>query len=437
VDDAPNKRAISGALIDRRGDLASFRAKTRQRAEFVDDKEAKIAETEFEALYRLSSDHAAGLRELQRSLEHFLPHVQLVECERMLASLMNNRRRGSIGEQITCYGYYDYLTEARASGALSEDHLRIAHSVRLIRNEVFHEARPLAQDARRIINDFWTVMRQKTGACATLADELMLGAAMPIERIAQAQDIALRISNLAAFIEIEQMLRKVFDHLMRRDVVVMENINIPANGVSVGTVVNCILLSKGTVYHTLARLGFWDDLKNSVQHRHSLVHGRIEGSLSPAESQQVKRTWGVLRMLPQAILACRLVGRLETLLRELLASEGVGYDVVQKLWIQRLCRRLCDERNCMTLLASNGVGRGQIIWLGEFADQIMAKSLHPPGDAVLEKLRLLVSGISEAVYNPKKSFEIREHRGTRYLAESDKRNRIKHPKARRRGKQYD
>ncbi|MFN9110568.1 MAG: hypothetical protein ACK5XN_10930, partial [Bacteroidota bacterium] len=73
MDDAPNKRAISGAPIDRRGDLASFRAKTRQRAEFVDDKEAKIAETEFEALYRLSSDHAAGLRELQRSLEHFLP----------------------------------------------------------------------------------------------------------------------------------------------------------------------------------------------------------------------------------------------------------------------------------------------------------------------------------------------------------------------------
>jgi hypothetical protein len=102
-----------------------------------------------------------------------------------------------------------------------------------------------------------------------------------------------------------------------------------------------------------------------------------------------------------------------------------------KLWIQRLSKRLCDEKRCMALLANGGVGRSQILWLIDFSDAIFAENLDPVTSVDVAKLQSIALGIEKALANPlpvKSGVNLVK---TRHTARKDERNMRKHPKARR------
>ena len=430
-EEPPRPKGPKVEPIDRRGKLMAFKQSVRKEAVEDIPVEAPANETPYERLKRLETDPAANLKELQATLAYFVPHLQLIEIESMLGKLIPEQT-DSAGQPIPApQGLYALLLACRNHDALNGEELGLAHQVRSIRNELFHNNTPLTELSKKLITSFWEKLRLLTQATESTAIAVRNASVAPLDRITESQKEAGKISHLAAFIEIEQMLRKTMNHVLARNHVLRATFMMPAEPAGSVQAMNAISLSRGPINDCLKSLKFWDDIKASTTLRHDLIHGRSLSSISGADKRMLERSWGVLRHLPYAVWSKKLISRLEGRIRELLISEGVSSEVALKLWIQRLAKRLSEERRCMALIANGGVGSSQILWLIDFSDAIFAGKLDPVTSVDVAKLQTISLGISKALANPMPVRSASSHSNTRHAARKDERNLRKHPKARR------
>jgi hypothetical protein len=426
-EELPRPKGPKVEPIDRRGKLMAFKQSIRKEA--VEDIviEAPANETPYERLKRLETDPAANLKELQATLAYFVPHLQLIEIESMLGKLIPGSI-DSAGQPIPApQGLYALLLACRNHSLLNGEELGLAHQVRSIRNDLFHNNTPLTELSKRLITSFWEKLRLLTQAIESTAIAVRNASVAPLDRITESQKEAGKI----AFIEIEQMLRKTMNHVLARNHELRANFMMPAEPAGSVQAMNAISLSRGPINDCLKSLKFWDDIKTSTALRHDLIHGRSLSSISGADKRMLERSWGVLRHLPYAVWSKMLISRLEGRIRELLISEGVSSEVAQRLWIQRLSKRLSEEKRCMALIANGGVGSSQILWLIDFSDAIFAGKLDPVTSVDVAKLQTISLGISKALANPMPVKSATSHSNTRHASRKDERNLRKHPKARK------
>jgi hypothetical protein len=430
-EELPRPKGPKVEPIDRRGKLMAFKQSVRKEAAEEIPVEAPANETPYERLKRLETDPAANLKELQGTLAYFVPHLQLIEIESMLGRLIPETIDSAGQPAPAPQGLYALLLACRNHSLLNGDELKLAHQVRSIRNELFHNNTPLTDLSKKQIFSFWEKLRLLTQAGEGTAIAVQNASVAPLDKITDSQKEAGRIAHLAAFIEIEQMLRKTMNHVLARNHELRATFMMPTEPAGSVQAMNAISLDRGLIADCLKSFKFWDDIKASTTLRHDLIHGRSLSTISEADKYTLQRSWGVLRHLPYAVWAKRLIMRLERIIRELLISEGVSSEVALKLWIQRISKRLCDEKRCMALLASGGVGRSQILWLIDFSDAIFSENLDPVTSIDVSKLQSIALGIEKALANP---FPVKNGSTlakTRHTARKDERNMRKHPKARR------
>lgn len=430
-EEPPRPKGPKVEPIDRRGKLITFKQSVRKESAEEISVEAPANETPYERLKRLETDPAANLKELQSTLTYFIPHLQLIEIEAMLGRMIPTETNPDGTPAPAPQGLYALLHACRTHAILNGEELGMGHQVRSIRNDLFHNNSPLSELSKKLINSLWEKLRQLTHAGVSTAIEVRNASIAPLERISESQREAGKISHLAAFIEIEQMLRKTMNHVLARNHELRANFIMPLEPAGSVHALNAISVSRGLVADALKNLKFWDDIKASTILRHDLIHGRNLSTITQADKLKVQRAWGALRNLPYALWAKKLVNRLERIIRELLISEGVASDVAQRLWIQRLSKRLCEEKRCMALIANGGVGSSQILWLIDFSDCIFDGKLEPVTSVDVTKLQGIHVGIEKALANPMPIKSAKTVANTRHAAHKDERNRRKHPKARR------
>ena len=430
-EELPRPKGPKVEPIDRRGKLMAFMQSIREEAAEDILIQAPANETPYERLKRLEADPAANLKELQSTLAYFIPHLQLIEIETMLGQLVP-AETDTAGKPIPApQGLYALLLACRNHGLLNAEELGLAHQVRSIRNDLFHNNSPLSELSKKLITSFWEKLRLVTQAGESTALAVQNAAVAPLNRITESQKEAGKIAHLAAFIEIEQMLRKTMNHVLARNHDLRANFIMPVEPAGSVHALNAISVSRGKINDCLRNFKFWDDIKASTTLRHDLIHGRSLSTISEADTRMLQRAWGVLRHLRYAVWAKQLIIRLEKIIRGLLISEGVSSDVAQKLLIQRLSKRLCDEKRCMALIANGGVGSHQILWLIEFSDAIFAENLAPVTSVDVAKLQGIYLGIEKALANPMLIKSTKSVAKTRHAARKNERNMLKHPKARR------
>jgi hypothetical protein len=430
-EELPRPKGPKVEPIDRRGKLIAFKQSVRKETAEDIPVEAPANETPYERLKRLETDPAANLKELQSTLAYFVPHLQLIEIEAMLRRMIPTETNPDGTPAPAPQGLYALLLACRTHSILSGEELGLGHQVRSIRNDLFHNNNPLSELSKKLITSLWEKLRELSQAGERTAVAVRNASVAPLERITDSQREAGKISHLAAFIEIEQMLRKTMSHVLARNHVLWANFVLPTEPAGSVQAMNAISLSRGHIADTLKNFKFWDDIKASTVLRHDLIHGRNLSTITQADKLMVQRAWGVLRHLPYALWAKKLVIRLERIIRELLISEGVASEVAQRLWIQRLSRRLSEEKRCMALIANGGVGSSQILWLIDFSDAIFAENLDPVTSADVAKLQGIHAGIEKALANPLPLKSASAGAKTRHAARKDARNMTKHPKARR------
>jgi hypothetical protein len=430
-EELPRPKGPKVEPIDRRGKIMEFKQSVRKEATVDIPVEAPPNETPYERLMRLETDPAANLKELQGTLAYFVPHLQLIEIESMLGKLIPETTDSAGQPAPAPHGLYALLLACRNHSLLNGDELKLAHQVRSIRNELFHNNTPLTDLSKKQIFTFWEKLRFLTQAVEGTSIAVQNASVAPLDKITDSQKEAGKLANLAAFIEIEQMLRKTMNHVLARNHMLRANFIMPTEPAGSVQAMNAISLDRGLIADCLKNFKFWDDIKASTTLRHDLIHGRSLSTISVEDKQRLQRAWGALRHLPYAVWAKRLIIRLERIIRELLISEGVSSEVAQKLWIQRLSKRLCDEKRCMALLANGGVGRSQILWLTDFSDAIFAANLNPVTSIDVAKLQSIALGIENALANPSPVKSNNSAAKTRHTARKDERNMRKHPKARR------
>ena len=430
-EEPPRPKGPKVEPIDRRGKLMAFKRSLRREAAEDLPVEKPNDETPYERLKRLETDPAANLQELQATLTHFVPHLQLVEIECMLGQVIEKALSPNQDVPELPKGLYAMLSACQSLGLLNAEELRVGHEVRGIRNELFHRDRPLDEFSKKQITYFWEFLRTATQTLDGTCMEVRRAAVAPLDRINHSQREAGKISHLAAFIEIEQMLRKTMNEVLNSNEALRETFKMPKEPPGSIHALNAISLSRCAIADALKGLKFWDDIRHSLNLRHDLIHGRNLSKMAEEDNRRLRRAWGVLRHLPHAIVAKELVMRLERTIRELLISEGVESEVAKKLWIQKLSKRLCDERRCMRLLAAGGVGRSQILWLIDFSNAIFDGRLDPVTSEDAAKLRDILAGIEGAVANPPTISRVTTPAKTKHAAQHVARKLRKHPKARR------
>ena len=430
-EELPRPKGPKVEPIDRRGKLMAFKQSVRKEAEEDIQVEAPANETSYERLKRLETDPAANLKELQSTLAYFVPHLQLIEIEAMLGQVIPTGTETDGTPTTAPHGLYALLLAAQTHAILDSDELGLGHQVRSIRNDLFHKNSPLSELSKKLITSMWEKLRELSQASESTAMAVHNASVAPLDHITDSQREAGKISHLAAFIEIEQMLRKTMDHVLARNHVLRANFIMPVEPAGSFHAMNAISLSRGWIADSLKNFKFWEDIKASTTLRHDLIHGRSLATISKADKLMVQRAWGALRHLPHAVWAKKLVQRLEHVIRELLISEGVSSEVTKRLWIQRLAKRLCDEKRCMALLGNGGVGRSQILWLIDFSDCIFEGRLDPVTSVDVAKLQGIHRGIEKALANPMPIKSAKTVANTRHAARKDARNMTKHPKARR------
>lgn len=430
-EEPPRPKGPKVEPIDRRGKLIAFKQSVRKETAEDIPVEAPANETPYERLKRLETDPAANLKELQSTLAYFVPHLQLIEVEAILGQMIPTETNPDGTPAPAPQGLYALLMACQTHSILSGEELGLGHQVRSIRNDLFHNNSPLSELSKKLITSLWEKLRELSQVGESTAVAVRNASVAPLERITDSQREAGKISHLAAFIEIEQMLRKTMSHVLARNDVLRANFVLPAEPAGSVQAMNAISLSRGHIADTLKNFKFWDDIKASTVLRHDLIHGRNLSAITQADKLMLQRAWGVLRHLPHALWAKKLVMRLERIIRELLISEGVASEVAKKLWIQRLAKRLCDEKRCMALLGNAGVGRSQILWLIDFSDCIFEGRLDPVTSVDVAKLQTITHGIEKALANPLPVKITTNGPKTRHAAQKVARNLKKHPKARR------
>lgn len=186
-EEPPRPKGPKGEPIDRRGKLVAFKQSVRKKVSEDIPFEAPVNETPYERLKRLETDPAANLKELQSTLAHFVPHLQLIEIESMLGQMIPEVTDSDGKPTNPPQGLYALLLACRTHSILNGEELGLAHQVRSIRNDLFHNNSLLSELSKKLISSLWKKLSQLTQGGESSAVAVRNASLAPLECITESQ----------------------------------------------------------------------------------------------------------------------------------------------------------------------------------------------------------------------------------------------------------
>ena len=432
-EELPRPKGPKVEPIDRRGKrMLEYKAKLSANKEDTPTDPLPTDESPAEQLERVSTDPGASLKEIRQILLYFLPHVELIEIEMMLARcLPTSSAETTPSEHLP--RFHRLLQEVNTQGIIHSKTYQLADHVRKIRNGLFHENRQLTDDDTQKIKELWRVLEKSAPEFESLSQEVATSVDFGLKEVVGAQRTAKKLLAIAYLIEIEQELKRVLNELMTSDEV-LKNIYVqhtdqPGNSHAL----HAILSSNSNFYGALKRLHLIDDLKLSVSKRHELVHPK-EINDCPADTlRSIARAWRALRTQQEILKLDQTLFEIERQLRLFLQANGMAVAVTEAIRIQKLVKITCEDQAMVHRLNSAKVGRKMLLGLNELYIEIFDGTLQPPTAQYNTELLHILTGIQAATETSldANSQNLEANRHT-HSKKANTRNRLGHSKNRSR-----
>ena len=432
-EELPRPKGPKVEPIDRRGKrMLEYKAKLLANKEDTPTDPLPTDESPAEQLERVSTDPGASLKEIRQILLYFLPHVELIEIEMMLARcLPTSSAETTPSEHLP--RFHRLLQEVNTQGIIHSKTYQLADHVRKIRNGLFHENRQLTDDDTQKIKELWRVLEKSAPEFESLSQEVATSVDFGLKEVVGAQRTAKKLLAIAYLIEIEQELKRVLNELMTSDEV-LKNIYVqhtdqPGNSHAL----HAILSSNSNFYGALKRLHLIDDLKLSVSKRHELVHPK-EINDCPADTlRSIARAWRALRTQQEILKLDQTLFEIERQLRLFLQANGMAVAVTEAIRIQKLVKIACEDQAMVHRLNSAKVGRKMLLGLNKLYIEIFDGTLQPPTAQYNTELLHILTGIQAATETSldANSLNLEANRHT-HSKKANTRNRLGHSKNRSR-----
>jgi hypothetical protein len=370
-EELPRPKGPKVEPIDRRRKLMEFKARlARGASNLVVHK----AESPAEKLHRIKDDPAPDVIEAREIIAHYLPFIELVEIEQMLAVSL-----GQAGMAArTSGGLSEVLREAARLQILNGEMAQQGEDIRFLRNALFHDDISLRPEQILKINQFWHKVRLASESPPELAIELKSLSDLGERDIEQAKPALAKISPIAYLVEIEQALRKVRNHITRRQpsgsLGHAPNKRHPDNG----DALIAIKESKGKIAHALNKLGFMRDLWHVVGLRNKILH--LQADLKPDMDDAVKieRIWGACHNLGRILRINQSFLIIEQHLRDLLLSRTAISGNLRYWSLQRLAKKASEDSMILKQLESSGITKAKLMAVGKMGKKAEDETLNIP-----------------------------------------------------------
>ena len=369
-EEPPRPKGPKVEPVDRRGSLAKFKA---QRAQSTSHTKAFKIETQAEKLHRIKDDIAPDVTETREIIAHYLPFIELVEIEQILAVFL-----GSLGVAArTLGGLSEVLREAAKLQILNGELARQGEEVRVLRNALFHDDIELKPEQIVQINQFWNKLRIMSESPPELALELKTLSDLGERDIEQAKPALAKISPIAYLVEIEQALRKIRNHLTKRQT---DNLHHAASRrhPDNGDALIAIKESRGKVSYALEKLGFIKGLWLVVGLRNKVLHLQADLAPDKEDAAKIERIWGVCHNLGRIIRVHQSLLKIEEDLRSLLRTKSSISGEFRYWSLQRLAKKAADESSILQQLDSVGVTKAKLNTVRNFGKQAENETMRAP-----------------------------------------------------------
>ncbi len=379
-EELPRPKGPKVEPIDRRRKLMDFKARlARGTSNMLVHKDESPAEK----LHRIKDDPAPDVIETREIIAYYLPFIELVEIEQMLA--------GSIGQADmaakTSGGLSEVLREAARLQILNGEMAHQGEDIRFLRNALFHDDISLSPEQILKINQFWNKVRLASASPPELAIELKSLSDLGERDIEQAKPALAKISPIAYLVEIEQALRKVRNHITRRQPSGSQghapNKRYPDNG----DALIAIKESKGKIAHALNKLGFTRDLWLVVGLRNKILHIQADLKQDKDDAVKIERIWGACRNLGRILRVNQSFLKIEQQLRDLLLSRTAIAGNLRYWSLQRLAKKASEESMILKQLESAGITKAKLMAVGKMGKKAEDETMNIPNRDEFELLQ--------------------------------------------------
>jgi hypothetical protein len=303
---------------------------------------------------------------------------------------------GSLGVAArTLGGLSEVLREAAKLQILNGELARQGEEVRVLRNALFHDDIELKPEQIVQINQLWNKLRIMSESPPELALELKTLSDLGERDIEQAKPALAKISPIAYLVEIEQALRKIRNHLTKRQT---DNLHHAASRrhPDNGDALIAIKESRGTVSYALQKLGFIKDLWLVVGLRNKVLHLQADLAPDKEDAAKIERIWGVCHNLGRIIRVHQSLLKIEEDLRSLLRTRAAISADLRYWSLQRLAKKTSAESGILKQLESVGVTKAKLKTVGNFGKQAENETMRAPSKDDLELLQEICRQLSLA-----------------------------------------
>jgi hypothetical protein len=426
-EELPRPKGPKVEPIDRRGKrMLELKAKLSNHAENSPADAEPINESPAQRLERICADPGASLKEIREILLYFLPHVELIEIEMMLARCLAITPANPTDHGEHLPRFHQLLLEVNNREIIPSKTYQLAHEVRKMRNGLFHKNQQLTDINKQSIKELWRVLEKVVSEFESLSQEVDAAVDFGLKDVARAQKTANKLLAIAYLIEIEQELKHVMDELMVQDDV-LKNIFIrydeqPGNA----QFLKAILSSNSDIYGAFKRLHFIDDLKLTVRKRHELIHPREINDCPPETLSRIARIWGALRSRKEILNFDEALLKIESQLRLFLQANGTSAAATEDIRTQKLVKIACGDQTLIHRLNSAKVGRKMLLGLSDLYIEIFDGTLQPPTAQSNKEWLHVLSGIQAATETSlvinSQSFEVNRKSPTKKSGSRSRRN---------------
>lgn len=370
--------------IDRRGPLAKIKGSRTKSAPLG----ARDSETPAQKIHRIKKDIAPDVQETREVIEHYLPFIELVEIEQVLAILLIQD-----GLEARNYGgLSEVLQHAAEKHVLNGESLRLCDDVRILRNALFHEHIKLTQEQSGKIDRLWKKIVSMSKDPPALAMEMKAALDLGERDIELSKPTLERVAPIAYLVETEQALKKVFDHLTKP----LNAAPADARNYNNGFALLAIKESTGKISHALEDLGLVDDLRAVVGLRNKLLH--LQAALEPAKDDlaKIERIWNVCLQLGRIIRIHQCLLAIEGMLRGILRPKTTKPEDLEFFRIGRLSKRAIEESSILHQPELGGVTRAMLKGISDFWEKAKCGTLAAPTEDDLRAFQDVRSKLQSA-----------------------------------------
>jgi hypothetical protein len=213
--------------------------------------------------------------------------------------------------------------------------------------------------------------------------------------IEQAKPALAKISPIAYLVEIEQALRKIRNHLTKRQTANLHHAasrRHPDNG----DALIAIKESRGKVSYALEKLGFIKDLWLVVGLRNKVLHLQTDLAPDKEDAAKIERIWGLCHNLGRIIRVHQSLLKIEEDLRSILSTRAAISADLRYWSLQRLAKKTSEESGILKQLESVGVTKAKLKTVGNFGKQAENETMRAPSKDDLELLQEICRQLSLA-----------------------------------------